>query len=110
MERKLGRPLEKGEQVDHIDGDSLNNRRSNLRLATRGQNCCNTRMSSRNTSGYKGVSWSTTANKWLAAIVYQKQHYTLGYFTSPIEAHEAYKRKAVELFGEFANFGESKAA
>lgn len=105
LERKLGRPLQKGEVVDHANGDTLDNCRDNLRLATRSQNNANKKMSKSNTSGYKGVSWDKKKGKWLASITKDRKQYNLGYFDTPQEAHETYKTKAIELFGEFANFG-----
>ena len=97
----------KGTLVDHIDRNSLNNRRGNLRLCTPSQNILNTR-GKKGTSKYKGVWWNTKKNKWLAMITSKGRHFHLGFFDEEIEAAKAYDRKAVELFGEFAylNFPE----
>lgn len=105
LERVLGRPLSTDEIVDHINGDGLLNIRSNLRLATVAQNIANSPKSRRNTSGFKGVTWAKHANKFRAYITFERKLIHLGYFDTPELAHEAYCKKAVELFGEFANFG-----
>lgn len=102
--RMIGRELERKEDVDHIDSNPLNNRRSNLRLATRAQNGANQRKPSTNTSGFKGVSFHKQRKKWGANIRVNDKLRNLGYFDTPEEAHEAYKKAAVEAFGEFARF------
>lgn len=99
LERMLGRTLEKGQFVDHIDGNGLNNVRSNLRLATHSQNLANRAKEKGNKSGYKGVVKKNS--KWLAQITYQRRTIRLGLFYTPEEAHAAYCKKAKELFGDF---------
>ena len=91
-----------GMDVDHIDGDGLNNRRSNLRHATRSENNCNRRAALKNASGLKGVSWNKANKKWLAQIRFHKQKKHLGYFNTPEEAHAAYCAAANVLHGEYA--------
>lgn len=90
---------------DHQYGNGLNNHSDNLRLVTHQQNGMNAQRSSKNTSGFKGVSWNKALNKWRAYIGYNGKHIHLGYFDTKEEAHEAYCAKAIELFGDFANFG-----
>jgi len=91
---------EKGQYVDHINMDKLDNRKSNLRLATSAQNKANKSKQSNNTSGYKGVYRRN--NRWLAKVVKQgKQHYA-GIYKTREEAAKAYNAKAVEIFGDFA--------
>ena len=90
-----------GMETDHINGNGLDNRRSNLRICTRSQNKMNTCLSSKNTSGYKGVCWNKNSKKWRAEIEYKKS-ICLGYFDNKIDAAKAYNQKAKELFGEFA--------
>lgn len=102
--RMLGRELVKGEIVDHIDRDGLNNRRENLRLATRSENGRNQKCRSDNTSGYKGVHWHKGTRKWIAQIRLNGKAKHLGLFKTPEEAHVAYQEAAKELFGEFARF------
>jgi hypothetical protein len=94
--------------VDHIDRNPLNNKRSNLRICTTKQNNYNRKRHNKY-SKYKGIYWLSTSNKWRAVIHYYSKHIHLGYFDSEIETAQAYDKKAVELFGEFAylNFPET---
>ncbi|MEZ7525913.1 HNH endonuclease [Burkholderia vietnamiensis] len=91
--------------VDHIDGNKLNNTRSNLRLCTYSQNNSNRGKSPNNTSGYKGVYFHKQMQKWQAQIMVNEKNVYLGLFDDPAVAHEAYKKAALEYQGEFANFG-----
>lgn len=86
-------------QIDHINGDKLNNQRDNLRSATNSQNRANSK--SKNKTGYKGVT--KKRNKWQAQINVDGQKIYLGTFDSPEEAHQAYIKAAERYFGEFAN-------
>jgi len=89
-----------GQEIDHQDGNGLNNRRANLRFCTRGQNSANRKKRAGCTSEFKGVSWRD--KKWRAKIyVHSKQHH-LGMFTDEEEAARSYNDAATELFGEFA--------
>jgi len=99
-----------GLQVDHIDGNGLNNQRENLRPATRAENAHNARRSRANTSGVKGVSWAKHAGKWDARVkLHKKQHY-LGLFTSIADAEAACRAFREQLHGDFVNHGEDAAA
>jgi hypothetical protein len=89
-----------GADVDHRDCDGLNNRRSNLRHASRSQNRANARIGARNTSGYKGVR--IRRGKWRAEIRKDGKSHCLGTFLDPVSAHKAYIEAAQTLFGEFA--------
>lgn len=99
MHRRILKPVG-GKEVDHINGDGLDNRRSNLRIATHAENIRNRKLNSNSTSGYKGVSkrW----NRWRARIKHNGVEYFIGHFDSPEAAAEAYNLKAIELHGEFA--------
>ncbi len=88
-------------QVDHRDGDRLNNRITNLRLASREDNARNCRVS-RNTSGAHGVWWNKETQKWRAGINDNGRTRHLGYFHKIEDAAAAYRAAADELHGEFA--------
>ena len=96
----MGNP-DKSVVVDHIDGNGLNNTRSNLRLVTASENSRNSKLSKRNTSGYKGVYWQKSLNKWGAKICLEKKQHFLGYFNTPEEAYEVYCLASKRLHGEF---------
>lgn len=105
MSRIMGRKLERHEQVDHINGDTLDNRRENLRFASASQNALNKSVRSDNTSGYKGVSYWTTGGKWKATTCVDGKTHHIGFFNTAEEAYAAYCKKAKELHGEFYNPG-----
>lgn len=90
------------DEIDHINGVRDDNRWVNLRIATRGQNLCNARRRSDNTSGYKGVCWDANKGKWLASITINRKNKFLGHYETPEAGHEAYFVAAREHFGEFA--------
>ncbi len=90
--------------VDHKDGDTLNNQKSNLRLCDYRQNGANRKYQA-HSSKYKGVSWWKLQKKWCASIVMRKGEGSVklpGYFTDEREAALVYDNAATELFGEFA--------
>jgi hypothetical protein len=95
--------LDPGETlVDHIDGDGLNNRRENLRLATHSQNMQNRRKGCNNTSGYIGVWWDPTTNQWRAELRHAGNRWRRGGFKTALDAAVARDAAAKELHGEFA--------
>lgn len=94
---RLLHPPAKGFVVDHINQNKLDNRKSNLRDATKSLNALNSGMWGHNKSGYKGVSWSKQAKKWRATINVQKKQIHLGFFDTPEEAHQAYQSKLSEV-------------
>lgn len=94
----MGAPM--GVEVDHINHDKLDNRRSNLRLCDRKQNKANTRIVSTNTSGYKGVSLHR--GKWQASIRIDGKLLYLGAYNNIVDAAIQYNKKAYEVWGEFA--------
>lgn len=102
LARIIGRALEPREFTDHIDGDGLNNRRNNLRVATPADNVHNTKRAKNNTSGYKGVSWHKRMKHWAANIRLNDRAVFLGYFDTPEEAYAAYCEAAKQHYGEFA--------
>lgn len=90
------------QHIDHINMNKSDNRICNLREATHSQNAFNNPKPPCNTSGFKGVSWSTRSNKYRAQITaYGKRHY-LGLFDDASLAHEAYKAASARLHGEFS--------
>jgi hypothetical protein len=94
-----------GEMIDHIDGDTRDNRKALLRPATNAQNQYNQGIPSHNTSGHKGVCWHKRDQKWQARIRHEGKSISLGYFTDVEEAAQAYREAAIRLHKEFANFG-----
>ena len=88
--------------VDHIDGNSLNNSKSNLRLCTHAENLMNQKPQKGKTSIYKGVTFNKNAKKFLCQIMKSNKHIYLGLFVDEVEAAKAYDKKAKELFGKFA--------
>lgn len=105
LERNIGRPLVKSELCDHINGDTLDNRRCNLRVATHKENLTNRGMQRNNTAGFKGVSVYKRTGKYTAQIHVDSIKHHLGYFDTPIQAHKAYCDAALILHGEFSNSG-----
>ena len=95
--------------VDHKDMNGLNNQKSNLRECTATQNGQNRPKNRNNTSGYKGVCYRKDSPKtpWTARIVVNGKQTSLGLFSDPGSASEAYKQAALKYHGEFANTGEA---
>lgn len=89
--------------VDHINHNGLDNRKSNLRVCTSGQNTCNCLTSKNNKSGHKGVYWSKERKKWCAQISINNKTKGLGRYDTIEEAIEAREKAAKEYYGEFAN-------
>jgi hypothetical protein len=90
------------QQIDHKNGNGLDNRKANLRPCNHIQNQCNRGIPNNNTSGFKGVSWDRDADKWRAYITVNKKRISLGKFTSVIEASKAYDKSALTHFSQFA--------
>jgi len=92
-----------GLDVDHVNGNGLDNRRSNLRLATRQQNLHNSRKpTSGKSSTFKGVSWDESKRRWRARLRTGGRQVFLGLFDRERDAARAYNRAAREAFGAFA--------
>lgn len=94
--------LQRGDQreVDHVDGDTLNNQRSNLRICTRAQNSANTKKSGGCASPFKGVQRGMSG--WQVAICANGEKHYFGEHATQIAAAAIYNREARRLFGEFA--------
>lgn len=96
----------KGAQVDHIDGDTFNNRRSNLRICTPSQNMMNRAPTKGTRSAYKGITYVnekfSRKNRWMASIRSGGIKKTIGYYATEIEAAKAYDSAARIYHGEFA--------
>ena len=96
--------LEDGLDIDHIDGDRLNNKIENLRTVTRGENGKNKRLPRTNSSGIIGVNWSKPHSKWKAVIKHNQHIYYLGLYTSKEEAAKVRMEAAIR-FGFHPNHG-----
>ena len=99
--------LNKGDrvEVDHRNGNKLDNRRNNIRVATPSQNMANVSLRSDNTSGCKGVHWYKAGKKWKAYISYNKKQKHLGTFDTKELAIEFRQLAAELLHGEYVNHG-----
>ena len=100
-----------GMDADHITHGTMNfidNRKCNLRLATRSQNNINQSLNSSNTSGVKGVCWYKRSQKWNARIKVNGKRLHIGYFEDKNDAIEARKQAEEKYHGEFAYDGGEK--
>lgn len=98
----LGLKSGDGNNVDHKNSDGLDNRKSNLRIATTRENSRNRRKNINNISGYKGVSWNTARNSWVVHIKVGLKRVYLGKYNNTRLASEAYSEAAKKYYGEFA--------
>lgn len=93
-----------GEEVDHINGDKLDNRRCNLRLASSNENKWNRgKQRGSYSSRFKGVSWHAASQSWRAQINVRRKLINLGYYHSEIDAARAYNEGALKYHGAFAS-------
>jgi hypothetical protein len=102
----------KGMVVDHINHDGMDNRRANLRAATRAQNTRNRKKFAKSSgSKYKGIYWRKKTRKWEVMITFERKRIFLGCFRSEIDAAKAYDHAAIKYHGEFAclNFTQSRS-
>lgn len=88
--------------VDHINGDTFNNRKCNLRQCTTQQNFQNQKIKTNNSSGFKGVFWDKRLKRWRARIKVNYVGKHLGCFSKKEDAALAYNNAAIENFGEYA--------
>jgi hypothetical protein len=91
-----------GVMGDHVDRNRLNNRKANLREANSQENCMNQGIRSTNTSGFRGIYWDKSREKWSADIMYSGKKYHLGRFTLKEDAISARIKAEKELFGKFS--------
>jgi len=94
------------EQIDHIDGDKLDNRRCNLRAATNQTNQANVEIQENNSTGFKGVTCRTKGKgrpRYIARIGVGYKRIQIGSYDTAEEAYQAYCKAAEKFFGEFAN-------
>ena len=92
-----------GMEVDHINGNGLDNRKINLRVVSKNENAKNKRMNLNNISGFKGVSWSNKRGKWLSQIQHDGTAIYLGCYLSKEEAYEVYCAASEKYHGEFGS-------
>jgi hypothetical protein len=89
-------------EIDHINGDKMDNRRCNLRFATHAQNNQNKGLRRDSTTGYKGVCFDKRSGKYIAYINANGKRTYLGYFKDKLSAAYAYDAAALKLHGEYA--------
>lgn len=95
-----------GYEIDHINRDTLDNRLSNLRYATRSQNAANRRHKPGMYSSYKGVTYDKSRKKWSAVIMKGGVSITIGRYDDELSAAKAYNERATSIYGEFATLNE----
>lgn len=89
-------------EVDHKDGNGLNNQKYNLRICTHAKNTINKKKHVDNTSGYKGVTFNKATGKYVASIYVDGKRISLGYFVDIIDAAKTYDKAAIKYFGEYS--------
>ena len=107
IERKLGRSLCKGEEVDHKNRNKLDAQRDNIRLSTSSQNKHNRGLQSNNVSGFRGVGWDKRMRFWKSNIKHKGRVYFIGHYEAREDAGIAWNHEASRLFGdEFTEFND----
>jgi hypothetical protein len=102
MEHQILFPSER-EEIDHVNLNTLDNRRENLRRSTHKQNAMNRGRYANNTSGFKGVHWDKEKKRWRSKIYANNRLHYIGMFACKEKAARAYDEKAKKLHGEFAH-------
>jgi len=105
---RAGLKLKKGQQIDHWNRDTLDNRRENLRIGTPTQQSCNQGLRTNNTSGVKGVSFDKHKSKWHAYVAINGKRRFNKYFRSKKDAELAVREARLKLHGAFACHGDGK--
>lgn len=88
--------------VDHENRDTLDNRRTNLRIATHSQNTINSKLVAGKTSKFRRVSWHKESSRWEAYVTINRQQIRIGSFKDELEAAWMHDQWAIELHGDFA--------
>lgn len=91
-----------GEQIDHLDGNGLNDQKYNLRIVNNSQNHMNSKKHLDGLNKYKGISWNKRKKKWVATICLNYKHIHLGFFINELDAARAYDEAAKKYHGEYA--------
>lgn len=106
MHRFIMNPL-CNQLMDHIDGNGLNNQKSNLRICSAKENCRSFKLKRKNaSSNFRGVSWCKTRKKWRSQISIDRKTIVIGAYDNETEAALAYNVAASFEFKEFANLNE----
>jgi hypothetical protein len=90
------------EQIDHINGNRLDNRIANLRAANNAENSRNAQRGKNNTSGVVGVTWHRAAKKWVAQLMFNRRTKYLGLFENIEDAAKARRQAELQYFGQFS--------
>lgn len=98
----------KGMMTDHIDGNGLNNQKSNLRICTSSQNQMNSTRRKKSKTGFRGVNYSKRDKVFRALIILNGKFKHLGSFSTPKEAHKAYCESVIKYHGEFLKSGQKE--
>jgi hypothetical protein len=91
--------------IDHINGNTFDNRIENLRSCNISENLWNSKKPKNNTSGIKGVSWDKKRKRWRARVLYKNQEFHVGFFVNLEEAKIKLQQKRESLHSQFCNHG-----
>lgn len=89
--------------IDHVNRNSFDNRKRNLRLCSCGQNRVNSKLNKNNHSGHRNIYWTQQTGRWRAVLNSNRQKIHLGYFLNFSDAVQAVERKSKEIHGDFFN-------